>query len=106
MATKFVAVLVTCSSGKEARGIADSLLKKRLIACANIIGGVESKFRWKGKPDSAREFLVILKTVTRHLGAVEREVRRLHSYEVPEIVALPVVRGNKNYLNWIEGSVK
>lgn len=106
MATRFVAVLVTCSSGREAGRIADSLLKKRLIACANIIGDVESKFRWKGKAESTKEFLMILKTAARHLGAVEREVKRLHSYEVPEIIALSVVKGSRDYLNWVERSVK
>jgi len=105
MAAKFVAVLVACSSGREARAVVDSLLKKRLIACANILGGVESKFWWKGKIDSSKESLVILKTAARHFGAVEKEVKRLHSYEVPEIIALPIAAGNKAYLGWMEKEV-
>lgn len=99
-----IVVLVTCSSKKEAVAIVNALLRKKLIACANLIAGVESKFRWKGKIDKAKEVLVILKTRREYFRRIEKEVKRIHSYEVPEIVALPVIEGSKIYLDWINES--
>ena len=101
MNTDFIIVLVTCPSKKEAVRLADSLLKKRLIACANVASAVFSRFWWKGKIGSAREFLIIIKTRREHFLAIEREIKRLHSYDVPEIIAIPIVDGSKEYLNWI-----
>ena len=106
MGRDFVMIIVMCASGKEARRIADHLLRKRLVACANIISGVESKFWWKGKIDRAKEVLVIMKTKRALFKKAEYEIKRLHSYEVPEIIALPIIAGDRNYLNWIEESVE
>jgi periplasmic divalent cation tolerance protein len=106
MNKKYAAVFVTCGSRKEAEAIADALLKARLIACASIIGGVESRFWWKAGIDKASEVLIIMKTRASNFARVEREVRRLHSYEVPEIVMLPLAAGSKPYLDWIEENVK
>ena len=106
MSNKFILIFVTCGSKKEAHKIADALLRKRLIACANIISGVKSVFRWKGRIDKAKEFLLILKTKRSNFKRVEKEVRRVHSYELPEIVALPIVAGNSDYLEWIKDSVE
>lgn len=97
-------IMVMCASKKEAKMITDSLLKKHLVACTNIISGVESKFWWKGKLDSAKEFLLIMKTSRANFKKVETEVKRLHSYEVPEIIAVPIIAGSKEYLNWIKDS--
>ena len=105
MKNDYIAIMVTCPSGAEAKRIVDSLLRKRLVACANVIASVESRFWWKGKIDSAREVLVIMKTRPRHFAAIAREVRRLHSYDVPEVVALPISRGSKDYLGWIRKTV-
>jgi len=105
MKTDFVVILVTCASRKEARRIADALLRKRLAACANIVTGVESKFWWKAKIDKAREVLLILKTSENNFAKIEREVKRIHSYDVPEIAALPITAGSKNYLDWINDSL-
>ena len=99
---QFLQVFVTCQSKKEADSIASSLLNKRLIACANIVPGVKSKFWWNGKIDTAKEFLVILKAERRSFKKIEKEVKRLHSYEVPEIIAIPIIAGSKEYLGWIE----
>ena len=98
---RFCVIFVTCQSRKEADSIASSLLNKRLIACANIIPGVESKFWWNGRINSAKEFLVILKAGRSSFKKIENEVRRLHSYEVPEIIAIPIVAGSEEYLKWI-----
>ena len=93
--------LITCQSKKEADRIVSSLLKKRLAACANIISGVDSRFWWNGKIDQAREILVILKTKRGNFKKIEKETKRLHSYEVPEIIAIPIIAGSREYLGWI-----
>ncbi|HXN50498.1 MAG TPA: divalent-cation tolerance protein CutA [Candidatus Acidoferrum sp.] len=99
-------VLVTCGSMAEARRISSSVVEKRLAACANIVlGGVESIYRWKGKVERAREVLVVMKTITGRLGELESEVKRRHSYEVPEFVVLPVAAGSREYLAWLGESV-
>lgn len=101
----YILILITCGSKKEAGRIADSLLSERLVACANIISGVESRFRWKGKVEIAKEILVILKTRRENFKAIEKTVKRIHSYEVPEIIAVPVMAGNKEYLEWLDGAL-
>ena len=98
--------MVTCATPGEARKIAHSLLKKRTVACANMVGGVESKFWWKGRLGIAKEVLLMMKTRSVNFKKIEAEVIRLHSYEVPEIIAVPIASGSKEYLKWIENSVK
>jgi len=105
MKKDFVIIFVTCASKKEAEKIVAALLNKRMVACGNIVGGVESKFWWKGKIDSAKETLLILKTKAAKFRAVGKEVERLHSYDVPELIAMPIVRGSKKYLNWINDNI-
>ena len=102
MRKKFVTILMMCGSNKEAGTITDVLLRKRMISCANILSGAESRFWWKGRIESARETLVIMKTVSANFSKVEREVRRLHSYDVPEVVALPISEGSAPYMRWLE----
>jgi periplasmic divalent cation tolerance protein len=105
--TDKIVVLVTCGSAKEARRIGRALVEQRLVACANVIQApVQSIYRWKGKIESARECLVVLKTSRKRFTAVQRAVRRLHSYKVPEIVALPIAAGSSDYLSWISESVR
>ncbi|MCX5679098.1 MAG: divalent-cation tolerance protein CutA [Candidatus Omnitrophica bacterium] len=101
-----VLVLVTCASVKEADYIADILLDKKLISCANVLPGIRSKFRWNGKIEKAKEVLIMAKTRAPKFAAIDKEVRRIHSYEVPEIVALPIISGSDRYLNWIADSLK
>ena len=97
-------VLVTCASIAEARRIGRSVVEKNLAACANIVPVVESIYRWKGKVEGAREVLVILKTISKRLAALETEVKRLHGYDVPEFIVLRVAAGSKQYLKWIGAS--
>jgi periplasmic divalent cation tolerance protein len=100
-------VLVTCGSIVEARKIASNVVRKRLAACANIVlGPVQSIYRWKGKVQSTREVLMLLKTSANRLEELEREVKRLHSYKVPELIALPIGAGSWEYLAWVNESVK
>ena len=97
-----IVVLVTFKDIAEARVITQQLLKKRLVACCNLISGVESSFWWEGKIQRKREALVILKTIKSKFDSVMREVKTRHSYQVPEIRALPVLKGNPSYLQWIQ----
>ncbi len=95
-------VLVTSSSVTEARRIARAVVEKRLAACVNIVAGpVESVYRWKGKVEKARERLLIMKTTAARLTELEKEVKRLHKYEVPEFLVLEVSAGSRDYLSWL-----
>src|SRR5467141_5087770 len=88
-------VLVTCSTLMEARRIARTVVSKRLAACVNIIlSPAESFYTWKGKLEKAREYLLVMKTTARCLSELEKEVKRLHSYDVPEFIALPIAAGS------------
>ena len=100
-----IVIFVTTGSEPEAHKIADLLLTKRKAACVNIIPKVGSSFWWQGKLDSAQESLLVIKTKTSLLSEIIDLVKTAHSYEVPEIVALPIVGGNKDYLNWIDDEV-
>jgi len=97
----FVVVLVTCPSVEEARRIARVLLEERLAACINIVPGLTSLFWWEGKLDEAQEALMIIKTRASLLPELTTRVRELHPYEVPEVVALPIVGGSEDYLSWV-----
>ena len=100
-------VLVTCGSRGEARRIARQVVERKLAACVNLFSSaVESVYRWKGKVESAREWLLILKTTRARLPALENEIRRLHSYEVPEFIALAIASGSRKYLAWLTDSVR
>ena len=94
--------MVTTASKAEAETIAQRLLEAKLIACANIIGPIESHFHWSGKIDKAEEYLVFMKSRKDLFGKLAETVKASHSYEVPEIIALPIVDGSKPYLNWLD----
>jgi periplasmic divalent cation tolerance protein len=95
-------VLVTCPSLALARKIARSVVHKRLAACVNVVRSpVESFYTWKGKRESAREHLLLIKTTAARLAQLEREVKRLHTYDVPEFIALPIADGSADYLSWL-----
>jgi len=100
-----VVILVTAGSAKEAQRIAANLIKNKLAACVNIISGIQSVFWWKGKVDKASEALLMIKSKRSLLPKVIKAVRAAHSYEVPEIIALPIVGGERKYLRWIDDSV-
>jgi len=105
--TDKIVVLVTCRSSAEARKIARALVEKRLAACVNIFRvPVESIYRWNGKVEKAIEVLLIIKSSRRRFPALEREIKRLHSYDVPEIIELPIAEGSRAYLAWISDSVR
>lgn len=96
-----IVIFVTAKDESQANKIAEKLVAEKLVACANIVPGVQSIFRWDGKIDRAREILLILKSRRRHFPAIVKTVKALHSYDVPEVIALPIIEGNKDYLKWI-----
>jgi periplasmic divalent cation tolerance protein len=102
----YIVVLVTVSGKKEAEYIAQKLLEDKLIACANIIGPVSSHFHWEGKLEQAEEFFVLIKSRLDLFEELSERVKILHSYEVPEVLALPVIKGSKAYLDWLDGTLK
>ena len=104
MNTPYIVVLVTAKDKKEAEKIARGLLEAKLIACANIVGGLQSLFWWQGKIDSSKEVLLILKTKKILFKKVLNQVKSLHSYQTPEIIAMPIVNGSVDYLTWIDSS--
>ncbi|HEY1203614.1 MAG: divalent-cation tolerance protein CutA [Bryobacteraceae bacterium] len=103
--TDKIVVLVTCSSVEEGRKIARALVERRLAACVNVVTGIESVYRWKGAVEEASECLLLAKTTRGRFDPLQSAVRELHSYELPEVVALPIVDGVEAYLSWIETSV-
>ena len=99
-------VLVTCPPGRVARRLAEALISRRLAACVNIVPGMTSIFAWKGRVERARELLLVVKTTQGRFSALEQAVRKLHPYEVPEIISLPIRRGYPPYVRWIRESVR
>lgn len=97
---RFCLVLVTTASRKEARAIARVILEKKLAACVNIVPRIESHFWWQGKLDSAGEYLLVIKSERGRFQKLCALVRAHHSYEVPEIIAVPVVDSEKTYARW------
>jgi periplasmic divalent cation tolerance protein len=99
-------VLTTAGSEEEARKIARHLVEQRLAACVNIMPRVESIYCWQGKIESAQEWLLIIKTTAERFPAVRDAIRELHSYDLPECIALCVEDGSLPYLEWLEDSVR
>lgn len=101
-----VVILITTSTGEEAQQIADKLLAQRKAACVNIIPNVHSLFWWKGELDSAEETILIVKSRASLIDEIVSLVKEVHSYEVPEVIALPLVGGNQDYLNWLSAELR
>ncbi len=102
----FVVILVTCGSEEEAQKIARALVEERLAACANIVSPIRSIYRWEGKIWDEREWLLIIKTQKAKFEELAKRVKALHSYSVPEIIAIPIAEGSPLYLEWIEESTQ
>lgn len=99
--TEAVVVLVTASSTREAERIAKKLVEEKLVACVNIATAVRSIYKWKGSLCEEGEVLMVMKSVQSRLPELIQRIQKLHSYEVPEILALPVLAGSESYLNWV-----
>lgn len=98
---EIVVVLCSCSDSEAARRIANALVEQRLAACVSILPGVESVYRWQEKIESASEALLLIKTTLEGFPALREKILELHSYDTPEIIALPVVAGFEKYLRWM-----
>ncbi len=101
----YIVILVTASDKREAQKIATGLVKAKLAACVNIIDKVSSLFFWEAKIDQAKESLLVIKSKKEKLPSIIKLVKSLHSYKVPEIIALPIISGNKPYLRRINSSL-
>jgi len=99
--TEYVVILVTAGSEAEAETLAKALVEERLAACVNIVSPIRSLYRWEGKVADDREWLLLIKTQATHFSVVEARVKALHSYQVPEVIALPILAGAEEYLRWL-----
>lgn len=102
----YTVIFITASNNEEAKKIAEALIKNKLVACANMIENVTSVFWWEAKIDNAKEVLLIAKSKKAQLRKITSLVKSLHSYQVPEIIALPILGGYKPYLDWIDESLR
>jgi periplasmic divalent cation tolerance protein len=102
----FYVVLTMAKNPVEAKKISEKLVSEKLAACVSSVSGAKSVYRWKGKVERADEVLLLAKTSKKKLGPLISRIRQLHSYEVPEILALKVERGSPDYLRWIEESLR
>lgn len=101
MMTGYIIVFVTAASEEEAALIGKALVGERLAACVNIIRSIRSIYRWQGRIEDSQEVLLIIKTKSILFENLKKRVKELHSYSVPEIIALPLVEGDEQYLNWL-----
>jgi len=101
-AAEFVVVLVTAGNRDEGLRIGRALVEERLAACVNVVGPMCSIYRWEGAVEEADEHLLVVKARARDLDALGARVRALHSYDVPEVLALPVTAGSEDYLAWLD----
>lgn len=102
----YVVVFVTVPSKKAGIKIANTIVKDKLAACVNVLGGLTSIYRWKDKIEKSPEALMIIKTEHVKFETLAKKIQSLHPYTVPEIIALPITKGNKKYLNWISSSLQ
>jgi len=103
---KHLLVLTTCPGSITAKQIAQDLVANEIAACVNILPGITSYFKWSHKVESDDEFLLLIKTTSKHFPAIQKRIMSLHSYELPEIIAVSIEDGLKEYLRWIEDSTK
>lgn len=102
---EYIQVLTTVDKKGDAKKIANEVVGKRLAACAQIVGPVQSTYWWKGAMESSEEWLCLMKTKKTLYGMLEETIKKMHPYEVPEVVAVPIVSGNPDYLKWLEKEV-
>jgi periplasmic divalent cation tolerance protein len=101
----FIQVTTTTDKREDAERIARSLVETRLAGCVQIVGPVMSIYRWKGRIETAGEWLCLIKSREDRYGAIEEAIRSLHPYETPEIIALPITAGSRDYLDWLRGEL-
>jgi periplasmic divalent cation tolerance protein len=101
----FIQVTTTTESREQAKKIADHLVEQKLAACVQILGPIESTYRWKGKIETSPEWLCLIKTQEDFYDDVESAIKEMHSYETPEIIAVPIIKGSKEYLQWLDSEI-
>jgi periplasmic divalent cation tolerance protein len=104
--TDQIVILSTCASEQEARKLAQLLVERRLAACVNVAPGIRSYYQWKGHIESSDEWLLLIKTSRELFAAVAAAIETEHSYEVPEVIALPIIDGSANYMSWLRSSLR
>ncbi len=102
----YIQISTTTETKDQAQKIAKYLVEQKMAACVQITGPIESTYRWKGKVEIASEYLCLIKTRTSLFKKVETAIKELHPYETPEIIAVPIVKGSKEYLNWLNGETQ
>jgi periplasmic divalent cation tolerance protein len=102
MIHEYIQVFTTVEKREDADRIASSVVNKRVAACAQVTGPIRSTYWWKGKVEQTEEWLLMMKTREALFSVLEKEIKAIHPYEVPEIIALPIVAGSESYLHWIE----
>jgi len=103
---EYIQVFTTTEKKEDAEKISKKILEKRLAGCVQIIGPIKSNYWWKGKIETAEEWLLLIKSRREVFEELERTIKELHPYEIPEIVAVPIVTGNKDYLEWLKNELK
>jgi len=98
----YIQISTTTETKEQAQKIAQYLVEQKLAACVQVTGPIESLYRWKGKIETANEWLCLIKTREDLFDKVETAIKKLHSYETPEIIAVPILKGSKEYLHWID----
>jgi periplasmic divalent cation tolerance protein len=102
MIHEYIQVFTTVEKREDADRIASSVVNKRVAACAQVTGPIRSTYWWKGKVEQTEEWLLMMKTREALFSVLEKEIKAIHPYEVPEIIALPIVAGSESYLHWME----
>lgn len=103
---EYIQVITAVASKEDAEGIASELVRNRLAACVQILGPMTSVYRWKGNVEKSTEWLCIAKTQRDLYEAVELSIRRNHTYEIPEVLAVPVIKGNESYISWLRKELR
>lgn len=104
--TEKIVVLSTCDTEEEAKRLARHLVEERLAACVNIVSGARSIYRWKDKIEESSEFLLLIKSSRALFPTLRAELQKVHSYEIPEVIALPILDGSEPYLAWLDSELK
>lgn len=103
--SEYLQATTTTASEEEAKRIAAALVERRLAACVQVLGPIESRYRWRGKVEQSREWLCLAKTEASRYPELEATIGELHSYDEPEVIATPIVAGSNGYLAWIAASL-
>lgn len=102
----YIQIITTIEKEVDAKKIANLLVKEKLSACVQIIGQIKSIYKWKNKIESSEEYLLFIKTKESLYEDVEKAIKKIHPYETPEIIAIPIIKGDKKYLDWIDENIK